>query len=686
MHLPVLTMNSTSVTISEITQADKDTFFDGFSNIEIFDDSMWIIKPKTYSTTIEINPDIFDQLIYELTARYGTPEDKGRYGLIYRCMLPEHTLQHVTVTCYGSTNVVSIQGSLHRTWVNAVLADIGKKITDEDKSFVSSQSSHPCPVTSTPSERQSSSSYDSNDSLPNFDLNTDLSESSVQISESSVQAGTKICNVKTQTDVMPNETCKLKAKLQSAQDKMKDLNRQLTEYKELRNNFTQLSSAYSELSERNSVLEAELRSMKEETSHSENFLYPKVTNRAHKSLSNSHIGINTHNSFSVLNDQADSVPSVPSEALIVTPERTEQTSPSIPSAPSISLMTPERTASTVPSAPSISLMTPERTEHTSPSVPSAPSISLMTPAHSLGTITVPNVATSNRFQALSVEDCTADLTAPSESNEAHALTATHVKQESTNQHPTIPPLEPEDLPPIPLPWKIENSSSAKPTQKSKKSKHVRASKPTTSTPETTSESVISTPPSTAKRLPHEKPTVLIIGDSIPKGIVAQRLSRKYRVINRCIPGTKLQLWTKIVPSMIEEEKPTCIIIHCGTNNIQNCLTNECLSLYQELIASIRSVSPVHIAVSSLTIQKHSGRQIWINEFNMRLRELCDFYSMSYICNDNITVKEIAKEDKYKLHLSRRGTSLLAQNYIEFLRGFSIQNLDFYIHKDFLRKR
>ena len=70
--------------------------------------------------------------VYELTARYGTPEDKGRYGFIYRCVLPKYTLKHVTVTCYASTNVVSVQGLLHGTWVDTILADIGEKINDED--------------------------------------------------------------------------------------------------------------------------------------------------------------------------------------------------------------------------------------------------------------------------------------------------------------------------------------------------------------------------------------------------------------------------------------------------------------------------------------------------------------------------------------------------------------------------
>ena len=381
-------MNSTSIikgAVTHLWQSFHDTF-NGFSNIEIFDNSLWKIIPKTYSTTIAVNPDIFDQLMYELSARYSTPEDKGRYGLIYRCVMPEEPLHHVTVTCYSSTNTVSVQGSLHKTWVETVLTDIGEKITDEDKSFVSSHSSHLGPVTSTPSARQPSSSNDSNHSLPNFDLNPDLSEPSVQarLSESSVQARINVCNVKLQTDDMPNETPKLKDKLQSLQDKFKDLNKQLSDYKELRTNFTQLSSAYSELCERNSMLEAELRSLKERHSQSENFIHPKVTNRVHKSPSASHTGISTHNSFSVLKDHlpADTVPSAPSVSLM-TPEKQEHTSPS---APSVSLMTPEKQEHASPSAPSVSLMTPEKQVPSSPKPTSTRSSSCKAPNQSNDTM------------------------------------------------------------------------------------------------------------------------------------------------------------------------------------------------------------------------------------------------------------------------------------------------------------
>ena len=54
----------------------------------------------------------------------------------------------------------------------------------------------------------------------------------------------------------------------------------------------------------------------------------------------------------------------------------------------------------------------------------------------------------------------------------------------------------------------------------------------------------------------------------------------------------------------------------------------------------------------------------------------------------ITVTDTAKDDKYELHLSRRETLLLAQDFIAFLRGFLClcRTWIFYLHRDFLRKR
>jgi lysophospholipase L1-like esterase len=334
-------MNFTSITkgaVSHLWQSFHDTF-NGFTNVDIFDHSLWKVEPKTLSTTIAVNPDIFDQLTYELCARYGSPEDKGRYGCIYRCVMPGELSQHVTVTCYASTSTLSVQGSQHQTWVDIVLSEIGDKFTTETDGAPFS----PGPFTSTPTSGHVSCSADKDQDLPKFELNPDLFDSTAQ---------TRI-STKSQTDSPPDESPKLRAKIQSLTDKLKNVTSQLEDYNTLRNNYTQLSSAFSDLSERNSVLEAEIQSLK--VHHAEPF-QTKVTGGFRQPRPDEAPAMALSNSYSPLTD--------------LLPEST------IPTAPSISMMTPPKQISASPKYVSPSSKRPCTPSSSSPKLPSVKSTPL----------------------------------------------------------------------------------------------------------------------------------------------------------------------------------------------------------------------------------------------------------------------------------------------------------------------
>ena len=116
-------------------------------------------------------------------------------------------------------------------------------------------------------------------------------------------------------------------------------------------------------------------------------------------------------------------------------------------------------------------------------------------------------------------------------------------------------------------------------------------------------------------------TILILGDSIPKHLDGRRMSKRYKVINRCIPGSNIELWMKLAPIFIKEECPTAVILHIGTNNMQSTLTDESLDLFITLVAVIKSICPsTRILVSSLTTQSKPGHDTWIHEYNARLRD------------------------------------------------------------------
>ena len=299
-------------------------------------------------------------------------------------------------------------------------------------------------------------------------------------------------------------------------------------------------------------------------------------------------------------------------------------------------------------------------------------------------------------------------------------------------------LEPEDLPPIPLPWKTvnsapvvtehlpqveltdistpsENSSSAEPVDisyvptipTSNVFNVLNVEEPATSTSDNAQSASTHDPqtlqprpiPKPRKKLPqpHQPPrdmdkpipkprknlsttpatvdkvtrTVLILGDSIPKHLDGRRMSRRYKVINRCIPGSNIELWMKLAPIFVQEECPTAVILHIGTNNIQSTLTSECLDLFTTLVAVIKSICPsTRILVSSLTTQSKPGHNAWIYEYNARLRDQCKLFKWTYIDNYNIQTSNLSKYDG--LHLNKVGISRLAQNFIS-----AIQHMDFH---------
>ncbi len=232
----------------------------------------------------------------------------------------------------------------------------------------------------------------------------------------------------------------------------------------------------------------------------------------------------------------------------------------------------------------------------------------------------------------------------------------------------------DDLPPIPLPWKC-SKKSATPT---KLSQHQPSpSKFTTPTQcSDISSTQQSTPPctSTARtstRTPVRN-TILVLGDSMPKNLVGRRMSRRYRVLNRCIPGTSLEIWAKLAPVFVEEESPTAVIIHCGTNNIHRTLPMESITTMEKLITAVNDMnSYTSILVSSLIVQENIGHSYWIAEFNARLHDLCLFHECTFIDNRNILHSHLAEDG---LHLNKQGTLTLARNFISVIQ--SLPSKDF----------
>ena len=120
--------------------------------------------PKLRSTTVAINPEIYDQLIDEFCARYGPADDRGTKGQIFRCHM--ETGETVTITCYASTHNMSVQGLLQELWMDNIWPEIKHKLATPSNN---NQNASICiqPTTSTPQRNFTS--------LPCFDLNVSTS-------------------------------------------------------------------------------------------------------------------------------------------------------------------------------------------------------------------------------------------------------------------------------------------------------------------------------------------------------------------------------------------------------------------------------------------------------------------------------------------------------------------------------
>ena len=320
---------STTISILQNSLVNFNLSFPGFSQSDIYESDKWNIKPRKMSTTICVDPKYFDRVVDELNNLY-TQDDRG---LMYRC--PD---LGVTITCYPTTHTLSVQGSQHNDWVDTILQDIGLLIDHS----------------------QSSCDHDDNDSdddeiiLPPVSSSTPIKECpNVSTASMKVQTECSSTITEVQTNLTGDTESKLKREIQQLKDANKDLKTQLQEYRELRSTYAQLSKAFHEQSERNELLQAKISSMLCSSND-----FDECKSPSPKCNKQETIQVPTTNIFSVLADEVDDT--VPQEK-------------AIPSAPCISLMTPEKERHSPPPSD-------KPTKHQSPPpVPSAPSISLMRP-------------------------------------------------------------------------------------------------------------------------------------------------------------------------------------------------------------------------------------------------------------------------------------------------------------------
>ena len=162
----------------------------------------------------------------------------------------------------------------------------------------------------------------------------------------------------------------------------------------------------------------------------------------------------------------------------------------------------------------------------------------------------------------------------------------------------------------------------------------------------------------------QKKRVVITGDSILNGIHEKGLSRNHNVkIKNFSGGTSETIFENL--NDIIKSKPDCLIIHAGTNDLTNGIN--LLNQAKKIVKEVKKMSPnTKVVFSSITTRKdRKNIDKKVSEVNSYLKNYCSQKNIDFIDNSNIKEEHLGKK---KLHLVKKGDSILANNFLKYLRS------------------
>ena len=194
-----------------------------------------------------------------------------------------------------------------------------------------------------------------------------------------------------------------------------------------------------------------------------------------------------------------------------------------------------------------------------------------------------------------------------------------------------------------------------------------------------SEQVSPNTPSSKHRVT-AKPCVVMVGDSMIKHVDPKKLSKK-KVYKYTYPGETAESISAKMSTLNAQIQPSHVIIHVGTNNIPIDSTEDCALKISNLATNLKEKFPhAKIAISGIIQRQDIQAAGKIEEVNKILKQNCLSNSMSFI--DNLSIDSSCLNGS-GIHLSAKGTAILATKFIKFLRGdehsmSSSRNEDFHI--------
>jgi hypothetical protein len=163
--------------------------------------------------------------------------------------------------------------------------------------------------------------------------------------------------------------------------------------------------------------------------------------------------------------------------------------------------------------------------------------------------------------------------------------------------------------------------------------------------------------------------IAILGDSMLKHLNTKRMQaglRDHKVTIKTFPGAGIEeMKHYMVPTLATN--PDKLIVHIGTNDLHKTTTSNLIRSMESLGKSIKDQDNNIDLIWSEIITRSDDHKLAdkVNIVNKELNKLCEANNWGLIKNDNITRNLL---NNSRLHLNKEGTSTLAKNIKQYIKG------------------
>ena len=175
----------------------------------------------------------------------------------------------------------------------------------------------------------------------------------------------------------------------------------------------------------------------------------------------------------------------------------------------------------------------------------------------------------------------------------------------------------------------------------------------------------SKPSENKKKQKNIKKSVVVIGDSIINNIEARGLGNKHHVKVKPFSGASSDDMKDFIKPSIRL-KPDVVILHVGTNDLTRKEIDTVKNL-EQIHKYIKDESPnTKLIISTLTTRNdRDDIENVVTKSNDVICSFCRRHDINIVDNNNIESQHLGLK---KLHLNRKGTSLLALNFKNYIEN------------------